>query len=458
MNKQAIWSLRLGFSTAQQDLISDLGFAGYLAKSFAYNDPMDIPEFLEGQPMDFQSIRSRRRELNQLSPEQKAEARREQRQNLRSISLDWIQRMQGAQFPLRENMVCFWHNHYVATYQKVKVAPWIFEHYTALYEQAFGNFRELTKTMVKSNAVISYLDNDKNRKGSNNENLSRELLELFTLGIGNYTEADVKSGAKALAGLTYGNQKGNYRNRQRENEEITYLGKTGFFDSDAIVDIIFEQEAIPYLITEKILQWFVYDNPSTALIKEYGDYFREQDFEIQPLLEKIFLTEYDKNPIASKVKDPLRFALQTIQELHLEDRIEPKQIVTFLRDQSMDLYNQPNVKGWEGGNSWITSSILLRRNQVARMLISGERISKRNVMNRSTDPELPDLQIPKELENNKQIIAYLLDQTLTITTPTIQADLEEILKYDFQPHKEGSELGILRAYEYIITTPEYQVI
>jgi uncharacterized protein (DUF1800 family) len=458
MDKNALWSLRLGFSTAQQDFLQEMGLMRFLTHSFEDDAPLAIPKFMANRSHDLKSIRERRRMMSQSSHEEKMAARRQQRQDIYSMSYDWIQRMQSAQLPLRENMTCFWHNHFVVAYQKVRIAPWLFEHHHYLHAHAFGNFRDLTKAMLRSNAMINYLDNHKNRKGANNENLARELLELFTLGIENYKEIDVKNAAKALAGLGHGDGQGQYRDRLREKEPVEFLGEKGVFDSDDIVDIIFDQQAIPYLMTEKILKWFVYDNPSADLIKSYGDYFREQDFEIRPLLEKVFLTEYEKNPVATKIKDPLRFALQTIHQLSLEDRIEPMQIAKFLRDQSMELYNQPNVKGWEGGRAWLTSAIYLRRNQVARFLASGENINQRAKMNRFTDPELPDLVIPKNIKTNKEVIAYLLDQTLSVSTPSIQKDLEDILKYDFKPHTPGAELGILRAYEYIITTPEYQVI
>ncbi|MGB5980713.1 MAG: DUF1800 family protein [Nonlabens sp.] len=458
MNREALWSLRLGFSTAQQEQIKNAGMEAFLNTSFSYKPKIVKPSFLDGLTMDLKSIKQHRKSFQQLTVEEKKIARKQQRMDLYSMTYDWIDRMQAAEYPLRENMTCFWHNHFVVTYGKVKVAPWIFEHQIALYDGAFGNFRELTKSMVRSNAMISYLDNNKNRKDSNNENLARELLELFTLGIGNYTENDIKAAAQALAGLGHGDGGGKYRKRLRETEPMTFMGETGVFDSDDIVTIIFEQPNAPYLITEKILKWFLYDDPSKEDVKKYEDFLRAVDYEMQPFLKQLFLEEFKKDAVAVKIKDPLRFALQTLQELHLNDRIESEQIGRFLKEQSMELYNQPNVKGWEGGQSWLTSAIYLRRNQVARWLAAGERISNRKKMNRMRDPELPDLKIPKSLSTNKEIIAYLLDQTLSVSTPVIQSDLEEILKYDFKPHEPGSELGILRAYTYIITTPEYQVI
>ena len=138
-----------------------------------------------------------------------------------------------------------------------------------LREHAFGNFKELTKQIIKSNAMVKYLDNVDNKKGKYNENLSRELLELFTIGIGNYTESDIKNGARALAGLNYGDNRAAYRRFAEDDTDKTYFGKTGNWKADDLVDIIFEQKNIPYLITRKILEWFIYDNPPEDLVTYY---------------------------------------------------------------------------------------------------------------------------------------------------------------------------------------------
>jgi uncharacterized protein (DUF1800 family) len=235
-----------------------------------------------------------------------------------------------------------------------------------LRENAFGNFKEMTKQIVKSNAMIKYLDNTDNKKGKLNENLSRELLELFTIGIGNYTEDDIKNGARALAGLNYGDEGGVYRKNLEDNSNKTYFGRTGNWKSDDLVDIIFEQKNIPYLITLKILKWFLYDNPSEDLVVYYGDYFRKVNFEIEPLLTKIFTEEYSKDNSGKKIKDPLVYIFQLIDELQLKDYDETM-IVSFLRAQGMDLYNQANVKGWDGGNSWLTSQVYLQRRAMSRV-------------------------------------------------------------------------------------------
>ena len=322
-------------------------------------------------PKSIAELRDRRKSLKDSNPEEVKKLVTQEAKISNEMKAWWIDKMMLEKYPLREKMTCFWHNHYVATFQKVKVNHWIFQHNQILRENAFGNFKELTKKVLKSNAMVRYLDNVDNRKGKINENLSRELLELFTLGIGNYTEADIKNGAKALAGLGIGQNHAIYRPTFEDNEPTTYLGKTGVFKADDLVDIIFEQKSIPYFITKKILQWFIYDEPKEDLVKYYGDYFRSVRFEIEPLLTKIFTEEFKKENTGSKIKNPLEFILQISNELQLKVP-NNKIILFFLRDQGMDLFNQPNVKGWEGGKSWLTSQVYLQRNNVADVLCDGK--------------------------------------------------------------------------------------
>ncbi|CAM4021270.1 DUF1800 domain-containing protein [Flavobacterium weaverense] len=462
MDNNILWSLRLGFSSKEAKAISDLGLTKFLEKSFASKVKNEIPDFLANSPKtvdDFKQLRIQYKTDG-------IEARKKLRIAEAKVSLDmktsWIEKMRTEEFPLREKMTCFWHNHYVATFQKVKVNYYIYQHQQILEENAFGNFRELTKKILKSNAMVRYLDNTDNKKGKNNENLSRELLELFTLGIGNYTEADIKNGAKALAGLGIGEDGAKYRRALEDNDSKTYFGKTGNFKSDDLVDIIFEQKEIPYLITRKILAWFIYDTPQDALVKYYGDYFREIDFEIKPLLTKIFTEEFTKNNAGSKIKNPLEYTLQLVSELNIEN-VNPKTIVSFLKEQGMDLYNQPNVKGWIGGNSWLTSQVYLQRNTVADLLCSGRGVNRKAIKSKEemndNNRKINSAKIEwKNSGNNKQIIAELKERLLYNVDEATQKDFETIIKYDFNPKAVNADQVVMRLVNAMVKLPEYQLI
>lgn len=464
MNRNSLWSLRLGFSNQQAAAIEKMGISKFLDASFKTNFDNSIPDFLKDSPKTFADYRDLRKKSKALTDDQKRDFQKQEILTSLDMKAWWLDKMMHESYPLQEKMTVFLHNHFVSTFQKVKINYWIFEHNQLLRKNAFGNFRELTKAVLKSNAMIRYLDNTENRKGKNNENLSRELLELFTLGIGNYTEEDIKNGAKALAGLGIGENGGVYRDRITDHSEMIYFGKKGHFKSDDIVDIIFKQKNSPYLFTRKILQWFIYDTPSEALVTYYGDYFRKKDFEIKPLLEKIFTEEFDKNTAGSKIKNPLEYNLQLLSELHISPK-NNKPLVAFLKSQGMDLFNQPNVKGWEGGKSWLTSQIYLQRNNLADLYCSGrENFNQKAVatmMDENTNraaARKTAIQLDWKKGTNKAIISELSDRLLFQVDNDTQKDFENILKYDFDPHAQNANQAVLRLFNAMVKEPEFQLI
>jgi len=461
MDKNNLWSIRLGFSSKQSPLIEKMGLEKFLERSFTSKVNKDIPLFLENSPKTIQELRAKRQILQSNS----AEAVKEMLQKELQVSFEmkawWIEKMRSEEFPLREKMTCFWHNHFVSTYQKVKVNHWIFQHNQLLRENAFGNFKTLTKQVLQTNAMVRYLDNVDNKRDKINENLSRELLELFTLGIGNYSEEDIKNGAKGLAGLNLGEDKAIYRKLLENNDPITYFGKNGKFKVEEMVDIIFEQKAVPYLLTRKILQWFIYDNPPESLVTHYGDYFRKVNFEVQPLLTKIFIEEFSKDTAGSKIKDPLVFIIQLMHELNTT-QMNPKLIAFFLKQQGMDLFNQPNVKGWNGGKEWLTSQIYLQRNNVADLLCDGRSWNRRiQFSNEMMTENGTPLQVRVNWNKNgnyQSIIADLTNRLLFKTDDHLQKEWETILKYDFNPKAENADYAVLRLFNAMVKTPEFQII
>jgi len=464
MNKHTLWSLRLGYSAKQAKVIEETGLKSFLENSFAQKFTSEIPEFIQNSPKSFKELQSIRKKLKSSNPEEAKELLKKEQQTNSELKAWWIAKMMEDEFPLREKMTCFWHNHFVSTYQKVKVNNWIFQHNQILRENAFGNFKTLTKKIIQSNAMVSYLDNTDNRKGNLNENLSRELLELFTLGIGNYSEEDIKNGAKGLAGLGIGEDNAKYRMLFEDADSFTYLGETGNLKIDQMIDVIFKQPKIPFLLTRKILKWFIYDNPSEELVLYYGAYFKKVDFEIKPLLTKIFTEEFPKNNAGSKIKNPLEYIIHLIDELSIPTK-NGKAIAFFIKDQGMDLFNQPNVKGWDGGNSWLTSQIFLQRNTIVDTLCNGKPFGQRRPENEDkmmeNTAQKPLLSVKlnwKKNQDNKQIIAELGNRLLFQISENDQQDFEKILKYDFDSTTEGAENAVLRLFNFMAKLPEFQLI
>ena len=460
MKKEFLWSQRLGFSNQQAFAIQKLGMERFLQQSFQAPFNTSIPELLSDSPKsleDLKKIRQTRKEDSEAGKE----LLKKEIQTSNELKAWWIDEMKTTEFPLREKMTLFWENHFVTSYQKVKVNYWIYQKNQMLRENAFGNFKTLSKKVMQTNAMVRYLDNVNNKKGKLNENLSRELLELFTLGIGNYSEADIKNGAKGLAGLGIGETTAMYRRFLEDNDPIEYLGKKGVLKLDEMVDAIFDHPKIPYLLTQKILQWFLYDEPKENLVKHYGDYFRKVNFEIKPLLIKIFTEEFAKNDTAgSKIKNPLEYILLLTSELKTQ-RPESTTIAFFLKQQGMDLFNPPNVKGWDGGKSWLTSQIYLQRNNVADLLSSGKSIPRSKLERENTLNKKQAFSISLDWNTkgtNKEIIKELTDRLLFSTDTSLQQDLEKILKYDFDPQSLGANDAVLRLFNAIIKSPEFQLI
>ncbi|AOW19932.1 DUF1800 family protein [Urechidicola croceus] len=446
MNNYSLWSLRLGYTNNQAHKIESLGIENFVKKSIDEKFSSDIPPFLKNSPKNIKEFKNQKKY-------NKAE-------ELIKIQKWWIDKMRTENYPLREKMVCFLHNHFVASSNKVTINRWIFEHNSILRTNAFGNLKDLCKKILKCNATLDYLDNNTNRKNNLNENLSRELLELFTLGLNNYTEKDVQSGAKALAGLSFGDIYGVYNHKYECNEKINYLNHTGVFKLDDLIDIIFKHPKCPYLFTKKILNWFIYDNPTEELIIYYGNYLKYVNFELRPFLIKLFTEEFNKETAGSKIKDPLLYAIQLLDELKLSNS-DSKFIVNFIKNQGMPLLMHKSVKGWKGGKEWLSTQILFNRNKIANQLCKGENNTlykiNLNQTNIKINERIPNIK-RKPNCNYSCIKTELCDKLIFSIDENLQKNIDQIIKHDFDPKAKNSDRTILRLFNYLVTTPEYQLL
>ena len=467
MEESFFLSQRLGFTNAQAATIERDGVRKFLDLSLSTSPTLPEPDFLTGSPRSREEFRA----LRQLSQQDKKEYAVAERRRGLGIAHLWLEKMHTDEFPLREKMVLFWHNHFVSDIQKVKISYAMWRQNQLFREMAFGNYRELTRRILYDNAMLAYLDNTQNRANKLNENLSRELLELFTLGVGNYTETDIKEGARALAGLNLGDKGGQYYRVWEDNSPKTYLGKTGNWKADDLVDLIFAHPKAGELLMTKFLKYFVTDSPSAALVADYTVAFRKADFEIKPMLEKMVQDERFIQSQGQKIKDPVTYLLQLLYEFQLE---VPSIPVTqlYCTGQGMKLLNPPNVKGWDGGRSWLSSQKLLQRVEVVSLLAQGRSFGKLKggkkmaAMSEEMKAELspedvksgrPELRWDKRLTKNKAIIRSLTDRTLFAVSPDMQSECEQVLKYDFDPKSATAHQAVTRLAEHIMKSPEFQI-
>ncbi|HXA00919.1 MAG TPA: DUF1800 domain-containing protein [Cytophagaceae bacterium] len=460
MKAESIYSLRIGFSNKHSGLISSKGIKSYIL--YLFDNPLLVqkPEFI----LSSEEAERAGKEFGGLSENEKELKRQEDREKFHKLQNWWLQKMYTSENPLQERMTLFWHNHFVSSYQKVKISSYMFYQNNLFREYAFGNIKKLTTEILYNNAMLIYLDNKQNKVGRPNENLSRELLELFTLGIGNYTETDISEGARALAGLAPGRNEADYIPANKDNGDKIYLNKKGNLNATDLVDAIFSHPRAPYRITEKLLKYFLTDEPDSNLINEYAQFLKKSDYELKPFLLKLFT---DKNFLSyngQKIKDPLTFILQTFNELNICD-IPFNPTMNFLKNQNMELLNPPNVKGWDGGRTWLDSGKLVARAAVINNIFNKTFGNKLNMdETQMIKPGMgaaclaPKLNLETRNGSSKNIIQELSDRMLFEVDSNLEEDMENVLKYDFDLSAPNANESILKLGKIIMKTPQYQIL
>lgn len=287
----------------------------------------------------------------------------------------WTQRMLTTRAPLLEKMTLFWHGHFATSAAKVRSPYKLWQQNETLRQHAFGNFVTLTKAISRDPAMMVYLDLASSQAEHPNENFARELMELFTLGEGNYTEADIKESARAFTGYRT-NQAEQFRfaRNQYDAGSKTFMAQTGNWDGDQIIDIILGQPVAAKFICTKIWKYFAYEDPDSELTDRLAEIFR-QNYEIRQLLETIFSSEEFYSQLARDaiVKSPVQYVVEAGRTLGVSIPDGFTLFNVYRRLGQIPFY-PPNVKGWDGGKSWINTATLTFRYQLARQLVLGIRV------------------------------------------------------------------------------------
>lgn len=306
--------------------------------------------------------------------EQAKQQRRQSAQDLKSLNLSWLNQMINSEAQLREKVSLFWHGHFACRVVNIYFQQQLLHE---IRTNALGDFGSLLREVSKSPAMLLFLNNQQNRKQSPNENFAREVMELFTMGRGNYSEQDVKEAARAFTGWGT-NVKGEFVNRKNVHDtgEKTFLGKTGNFDGDDIIDIILEQKATANFITEKIYRFFVNDTVNPAHVSALAHLFYRDKYDIQKLMSNIFMSDwfYEEKNIGNRIKSPVEL-LVGIRRLIPMELEKPEMQLMYERVLGQVLFYPPNVAGWPGGKNWIDSSTLMLRLRLARILTNADEFS-----------------------------------------------------------------------------------
>jgi uncharacterized protein (DUF1800 family) len=304
------------------------------------------------------------------TPEDKKNIQEDKNKQEKALNDGWIAQLDTTDAQLREKMTLFWHNHFACNIGN------------AYYEQelnnveranALGNFKTLLLQVSQTPAMLQFLNNQQNRKGHPNENFARELMELFTLGRGHYTEQDIKESARSFTGWAYNGKTGAYAFNPKihDDGQKTFLGQTGNFTGEDILDIITANKQTAVFISTKLYRYFVNDVPDDDHIKQMADVFYSSGYELKPLLEFVFTADWfynDKN-IGNLIKSPVDFLVGLNRQFYIKYQ-NPGVLMQFQRTLGQVLFRPPNVAGWPGGKTWIDSSSLMYRMKIPSTILN----------------------------------------------------------------------------------------
>ncbi len=287
------------------------------------------------------------------------------------LGLWWGERMLTTPRPLEEKLTLFWHGHFATGANKVRDYRMMLRQNEMLRANAAGPFRSLLVGILKDPAMLVYLDNGENIKSHPNENFGRELLELFTMGVGNYSEPDVREAARSFTGWTNDVLEFKFDESQHDFGEKQFLGKTGPFNGEDIVNIILEQPVTAEFMAAKVYRFFAREDVDGALRTELARTYRESGYQMKPLLKRIFLSRdfYSEATVAAQVKSPVQLVVSTYRKMELTAMPTIPDFGRMTSSLGQSLFDPPNVAGWAGGRTWITPSTLFNRGNLFRGML-----------------------------------------------------------------------------------------
>jgi uncharacterized protein (DUF1800 family) len=331
-------AVEVGLEATLEEL---LAFDPWLAEPFYARKRFDPIPAAERQTPEARKLRARQRAEDS-----------EQRDD---FGRWWLGRMVRGEAPLVERMTLFWHGHFTSSFREVKSSYELIQQNQTFREHALGSFRDLLAEMIRDPALLIYLDNDENRKGKPNENFARELLELFTLGEGNYTEEDVREVARAFTG--WGVRQGQFRlnAKQHDRGRKTVLGRSGRLDGQDVADIVLGKEQCARYLAGELLAYFEGVTPEPERVERYARTLFEDDYRIDHLLARLFRDPefYRDEVLGTRIASPVDYLVGTVRRLGLDVPAESVFLAASLLGER--LFAPPSVQGWEGGVAWVAA-------------------------------------------------------------------------------------------------------
>ncbi len=366
-----------------------------------------------------------------------------------NLSAWWLYRMLYAPDQLLEKTTLFWHGHFATNAAKVNDVQLMLAQNDLLRRHARGNFNELVPAISRDPAMLIYLDSATNRKTRPNENYARELMELFCLGPGNYTEADIKQIARCFTGWEVNRGQFRFDEYQHDDGAKSFLGRSGDFDGDDAVRVVLEQPAAPRFVAAKLIRYFICDEPQppATLVEPLANQLRHQDFNIASVLSTILGSQlfFSEHALGRKIRSPVELGVGLLRSL--EGITNVYRLAEELSQLGQALFYPPNVKGWDGGRTWINSSTLLARANLVRRLVHDEQ-------NRFAGGNLESLADRRGVKSPEQTVDWLLD--LLVAAPLPQVSREQLLNIAREGGRDPSQ-RIANVIHVIGTMPEFQL-
>ncbi len=365
--------------------------------------------------------------------------------NVKHLSAQWVYRMLATPAPLHEKMTLFWHGHFATSAAKVEDAELMQQQNDLLRAHALGDFPALLLEISRDPAMLLYLDSASNRKAHPNENYAREIMELFCLGEGNYSEQDIRELARCFTGWEIKRNKFRFNRYQHDGGVKTVLGHSGKLSGEDGVAIVAGQPSAPKFIARKLVQFFVMDEPSASdtLIEPLANELRRNEMRIGPTVERILGSNLFFSPEARgrKIRSPVELGIGFLRSF--DGTTDAYQMADSLEQLGQGLYFPPSVKGWDGGRSWINSSTLVgRANLIYRLLSGGKtRFAKQTLGEYFKSDGLDAADLVGRLE------------TMMFAVPISQSAKQHVADIDVQPR----DRRIHETIHLLCTLPEFQL-
>ena len=474
---------RAGFggSPAQIQKLGDLTHEGAVSFLIDYENLYDDtinPDWARPNPEEIKQLREALKAAPTPQDRRQVQQAADKVRQTRFLELRgwWLQRMARGPRPFQEKMVLFWHGHFATSAEKVQNPNYMWRQNELFRRLATGNWELLLNEVGKDPAMLVWLDQAQSRKEHPNENFAREVMELFALGEGHYTEHDITEGARALTGwsLDGENEKFVYRPRIHDDTVKTFLGRTGNLDGDDVIATIVEQPQAAKFITAKLWNYFAGQVPDQKLNEALANSFRQNGNNFKPFLRVMFRSEefYSDDIVRNQVKSPVQWLIGSVRMLESD---LPPTLVSWgmLRQLGQDIFAPPNVKGWDGGVTWITTNTLLTRYNDAQSLVQGTlpslsasdfakkaggqgggHLEKAFQRIRMGGVNVEKILTPDERADKDTIVASLQHR---LFQTTLHENQQETLQEFLDSKTKMSDADVAETIRLMMSTPEYQV-